>query len=303
MVISREYVFQSYSEIFFRIKFLLDLRRILLITMVATKDDIASQNIAGKLISDFGFSEAASSTDGQTYWTTFERRELKLVVVEGELVYLQNHPAFSSSNLVIFLSRHESRNGAKLLTAHVPGNLFEASFGGIAGKVSIAPANAARAALVEMRRAKKRLAREEFQVSYEGTHHGPSLDVPALFVEIGSTQEEWSSPKAAEAVACAAMAAATCNEEVEAAVALGGSHCNSRLTNHSLDSPLAFGHIIPSYAFSRLNADIVRHCIDRTLESNPTLILDWKGIDGKQREGLVELLKQLNIPFRRLAEY
>jgi D-aminoacyl-tRNA deacylase len=271
--------------------------------MVATKSDAASQNIANRLISDFGFLETARSTDGQTYSAAFERREIKLVVVEGELVYFQYLPVFSSSDLVIFLSRHESRNGAPLLTAHVPGNLFEASFGGIAGKVSIAPANAVRAALIEMRREKKRLNLEQFQVSYEGTHHGPSLDVPALFVEIGSTQEEWSSPEAAEAVAHAAMAAATCEEEVEAAVALGGSHCNSRLTNHSLDSPIAFGHIIPSYAFSRLNANIVKHCIDRTLESNPTLILDWKGIDGKQREGLMELLKQLDIPFRRLAEY
>ena len=274
-----------------------------MITFIASKDDDASQNIARRLISEFGFSETSGQTDGHTYDATFEGRELQLVFVEGELVYLQHFPAFSSSELVIFLSRHESRNGVPLLTAHVPGNLFEAGFGGIAGKVSIAPANAARSALIEMFREKKRLNLERFQVSCEGTHHGPSLDVPALFVEIGSSKQEWSSPEAAEIVAHAAMAAATCKEKVEVAVALGGSHCNSRLTNHSLNSPIAFGHILPSYTFNRLTANIVRHCIERTLESNPMLILDWKGIDGKQREGLVELLRFFDIPVRRLAEY
>lgn len=225
------------------------------------------------------------------------------MMVEGELVYLQDFPIFTSAELVIFVSRHESRSGVPLLSVHVPGNLSRADFGGISNKVSVAPANAMRAALLEMERQRVRLGLEEFRVYYEGTHHGPSLDVPTMFVEIGSTEEEWASTKAGEAVAHAAMAAVTNREKVEAAVGLGGSHCNSRLTSLSLRSEVAFGHIIPSYAFGGLTPETVAQCLERTLEQGPTLILDWKGIDGRQRNGLMRVLEQLPFPVRRLAEY
>lgn len=237
------------------------------------------------------------------YQATLEGKEIRLVVVDGELVYLQDFPMFASAELVVFVSRHQSRNGAPILSVHVPGNLSHADFGGISNKVSIAPANAMRAALLEMERQRTRLRLEEFRVYYEGTHHGPSLDVPALFVEIGSTEKEWAIPEAGEAVAHGAMAAATGKERAEVAVGIGGSHCNRRLTNHSLRSRVAFGHMIPSYAFDELTPEIVTQCVERTLEGNPTLVLDWKGIGGRQRDGLIRVLNQLQYPIRRLAEY
>jgi len=265
---------------------------------------VASSNIASNLISTYHFEEAAEKTYGlSVYQTTLEGKEIRLVTVEGELVYLQDFPMFSSAELVVFVSRHQSKNGTPILSVHVPGNLSHADFGGVSNKVSVAPANAMRAALLEMERQRTRLGLREFRVYYEGTHHGPSLDVPALFVEIGSTEKEWAIPKAGEAVAHAAMAAISNRERVEAAVGIGGSHCNSRLTSHSLRSPVAFGHIIPSYAFEGLTPEIITQCVERTLEENPTLILDWKGIDGKQREGLMTILNKLQFPVRRLAEY
>ncbi|KAK1311046.1 D-aminoacyl-tRNA deacylase [Acorus calamus] len=41
----------------------------------------------------------------------------------------------------------------------------------------------------------------EFEVTLEGTHHGPTVDTPTLFVEIGSTEEYWKRQDAAQAVA------------------------------------------------------------------------------------------------------
>lgn len=264
---------------------------------------MASSNIASHIISLYRFEKAAEHDGPPMYRGVLGGKDVGLVIVEGELVYLQDFPMFSSAELVVFVSRHQSRSGVPLLSVHVPGNLFHADFGGVSGKVSVAPANAMRAAILEMERQRTRLELEEFRVYYEGTHHGPSLDVPALFVEIGSTEKEWAIPKAGEAVAHAAIAAVTNKEGVEAAVGIGGSHCNSRLTNHGLRSPVAFGHIIPSYAFEGLTPEIVSLCVERTLEKNPTLVLDWKGIDGRQRDGLMKILDQLQYPVRRLAEY
>jgi len=37
---------------------------------------------------------------------------------------------------------------------------------------------------------------EKYQVTLEGTHHGPYADIPSCFVEIGSSESEWSEEEA-----------------------------------------------------------------------------------------------------------
>ena len=41
----------------------------------------------------------------------------------------------------------------------------------------------------------------QFELTLEVTHHGPWLEVPALFIEIGSTKETWPHEGAAELLA------------------------------------------------------------------------------------------------------
>ena len=72
----------------------------------------------------------------------------------------------------------------------------------------------------------------DYEVSYECTHHGPSLNVPTMFVELGSSPQQWSDTKAAEAVAKAAMQAIAnfgVSEE-KAALGIGGTHYNQQFT-------------------------------------------------------------------------
>ena len=39
------------------------------------------------------------------------------------------------------------------------------------------------------------------QVTFEATHHGPTLNAPAMFCEIGSSEEQWDRQDAAQAMA------------------------------------------------------------------------------------------------------
>jgi D-aminoacyl-tRNA deacylase len=275
-----------------------------MILVVASRDDMASWNIASRLIADNGFEETSDTFHGKSTYRLFTaNKEVRLLTVEGELVNLQELSRPNEVELIVFVSRHESRSGNPILSVHVPGNLGEAEFGGIPGKVSIAPTNAMYSALRKMAEERTRLGLKEFEVYYEGTHHGPSLDVPSLFVEIGSTVEEWTNPQAGEAVAEAAMAAIECTSHLESAVGVGGSHCNRRLTSLSLEQKVAFGHIIPSYAFKWLTPELIQNCVQRTLEKDPTIILDWKGIDGKNRAELQRVLEKVPYRIRRVAEY
>ena len=37
---------------------------------------------------------------------------------------------------------------------------------------------------------------KNFQITLECTHHGPFIDKPCIFIEIGSTENEWKNRKA-----------------------------------------------------------------------------------------------------------
>jgi D-aminoacyl-tRNA deacylase len=141
-----------------------------------------------------------------------------------------------------------------------------------------------------------------YEVSYECTHHGPSLNVPTMFVELGSSPQRWSDSKAAEAVAKAAMQAIA-NFHVSnhaAAVGIGGPHYNPKFTEMALHDEAVFGHMIPKYAVSHVDAEILNQCIERTLEKVDHAVLDWKGIRGNDKPRILDALAEINFPYNKV---
>jgi D-aminoacyl-tRNA deacylase len=142
----------------------------------------------------------------------------------------------------------------------------------------------------------------DYEVSYECTHHGPSFDVPTMFVELGSSPRQWSDVKAAEAVARAAMQAIA-NFHVsdqEAAVGIGGPHYNQRFTQMALNDEAVFGHMIPKYALPSIDAATLQECVERTVEKTTCAILDWKGIKSQDKRRLLNALAELGIPHKKV---
>ncbi len=139
-----------------------------------------------------------------------------------------------------------------------------------------------------------------YEVSYECTHHGPSLDVPTMFVELGSSPKQWTDIKAAEAVARAAIAAVSKQSRYAAVLGVGGPHYNAKFTRIALTTPIAFGHIIPKYAVSRVDTEMVKQCVERTLEKVESVILDWKGIKGADKGELRAILNEIGIPVEKV---
>ena len=52
-----------------------------------------------------------------------------------------------------------------------------------------------------LRELKRRPPGCSFEVTYEVTHHGPYLETPTLFIEIGSSEATWGDRDAARAIA------------------------------------------------------------------------------------------------------
>ncbi|MEM2169448.1 MAG: D-aminoacyl-tRNA deacylase [Candidatus Bathyarchaeia archaeon] len=268
---------------------------------MASRTDAAGLNIAGKLIEKFGFRKSEEKILGYPAYVKDLRRseETKLVLVEEDLVNMQSIPLLSGLRMIIFISRHSSKSGTPTLSVHTPGNIGEAALGGIPRKVSISPASAMKAALIEMKAARDEMGLA-YEVSYECTHHGPSLNVPAMFVELGSTPEQWRDQRAAEAVARGAMAAAENEIIYPAALGIGGQHYNEKFTRIALTSDTAFGHMIPKYALHEVNEDIIRQCIEMTVERVDKIIVDWKGIKGEDKQPLLEILKKIGLRIERV---
>lgn len=273
-----------------------------MILIVASTKDVASMNIRQQLLTHYDFEESKEKIhNNPIYRKTTNKNEVKLVTINEEPIYYQAITNHFTPQLIIYLSRHSSKSGTPTLSVHTPGNLTtQAQKGGKPKKTSIAPANAMKKALLEMAQQKNTLSLN-YEVSYECTHHGPSLDVAAMFVELGSSPTQWKDKKAAEAVAHAAMAPISKRSKYSpVAIGIGGPHYSRKFSRMALEGSFAFGHMIPKYAISQVDAEVIKQCVKRTVEKVETIILDWKGIKGADKEGLAEALKEVGVPTQKV---
>ena len=277
-----------------------------MILIVASSRDMASLNIKKQILNSYNFKETAENFQGNLIYTTeVNGKDIKLVTLRDESIYAQNITEFfPNSELIVFISRHSSVSGTPTLSTHTPGNLAEAKLGGIPSKVSVSPANAMRDAIKVMMRLKEEM-QLDYEVSYECTHHGPSLNAPTMFAELGSSPKQWKDLKAAEAVAHATMEAVSnfSNFPAKAVIGIGGPHYNNKFTRMALKNDLAFGHMIPKYALPNIDLEILKQCVERTLERVELAVLDWKGIKGEHKPKLVEMLKKIDMPFKKVKHY
>ncbi|MCX8151048.1 MAG: hypothetical protein N3D85_06075 [Candidatus Bathyarchaeota archaeon] len=269
-----------------------------MILLVYSNQDTAGTNIARCILKRQVFTASNQTCHSRTVYTTNINQQLvTLVAITDEAVNAQNLPeSFPNSSLIIFLSRHSSQSGKPTLSVHTPGNFAEAKLGGLADTLSVSPANAMHIALKALNQQKQQ-RNLCYEVSYECTHHGPSLNVPTMFVELGSTPTQWRDLHASDAVAQAVleMIGSLNESSVPAVVGIGGPHYNQKFTKMALNNEAAFGHIVPKHAVSLLNIELLSQCIQKTAEKTSCVILDWKGIKSQDKPGLLSLLKETDL--------
>ena len=177
-----------------------------MILLVASNKDVASLNIKEQILNHYPFRKTAKMfQQNPVYTADINGKTVNLVTLKEESVKAQDLPdKFPNAKLIVFISRHSSQSGKPTLSVHAPGNFGDAELGGLPRRLSISPALAMQNALKALMHYKEKL-NLNYEVSFECTHHGPSLNVPSMFVELGSSAEQWSDLKAAEAVAHSAM--------------------------------------------------------------------------------------------------
>ena len=272
-----------------------------MILFIASKRDAAAINIAEKLIANHGFECSIETYDGNPVFSMKlpNGKTANLIYIGIDSISTQSTVFPSPAELLVFLSRHKSLSGKPTLSVHTPGNLGKAELGGLPRTVSVSPASTMKEALKAMKAAKEE-AGLEYEVCYECTHHGPSLNVPTMFVELGSSEEQWADKDAAEAVARGAFAAASIKTIYPTVLGIGGPHYNAKFTREALETEIAFGHIVPKYAVKELDSEVLQQCVSRTVEPVKKVVLDWKGITGADKKQLLRLLAETNLEIKKI---
>jgi len=261
----------------------------LAVLIIASKLDEAAQNIARELVRLKDF-RPVLGTSGEL----FEQRGVFLKYVDTDGILTNNLDVKVKVDLVIFASRHRSEKGEPTLTVHWPGNATSrADFGGNPKSLSLADPPRLRAALLALDAARE--ARKlTYAVSLEATHHGPTeLDVPTLFMEVGSTEREWNDTQAAATVSEAIWKTATEPVPGKNAVGFGGGHYCNKQSLAIRNDGYAFGHILSKYFFEEYDEEIVRMAFNRTVGECHTAVIDWKGVRGPERAKLLHTLEEM----------
>ncbi len=260
--------------------------------IVTSQQDIAGSNVYAELRDIF-------SKHGEFEGKPILRKGgVWLIATEKPLPSASHLDEYFDAEYYVFASRHRSKSRERTLTVHAPGNLGErADVGGRPRELAYVNADAMKVALTELEkyRAEHSL---DYRVSLEATHHGPTeLKKPVLFVEVGSTKNEWEDDEAVSAVAGAALAAAENTRSFEKAICIGGSHYAPLHTRLALGSDIALGHVIPSHAIDSLTVDVLRSAVERTKASFG--YLDWKGMKAGGRSKVAALAFELGLALKR----
>ena len=236
--------------------------------VVCSEVDTASVNIRDRMLEAGTFEEVG----------TFEGRPVlhghggHLVTIGEESLYRNNLDAevFTSLGVqhsaVVYLSRHSSATGLESLTVHPIGNFSHARFGGFFRQLVRSCPGGMTSALRRMHALAKE-AGLPHQVSFEVTHHGPYLNTPTFFIEIGSDEAAWLEEAPARVVAETVLGV---EPEASGSILLGvgGGHYAPRHTDVALAKDVSYSHIIPSHAISSLGNQTLDKMLDYVCEAS-----------------------------------
>lgn len=169
---------------------------------------------------------------------------------------------------VVFLSKHSSASGDATLTVHPIGNYHDNKFGGKEKKlVKSSPALMSDA----LRRIISYNDMTDFKICFEVTHHGPWLEKPTFFIEIGSDERNWENERAAKILAEAILDNAS-NDYINA-VGIAGGHYAPRFSEMVTDFKINFGHMIPNYQLENSDDEDLLRMIDNACKYTDTNIV------------------------------
>jgi D-aminoacyl-tRNA deacylase len=207
------------------------------------------------------------------------------------------------ADFFIFATKHKAQAGVPSLSVHTQGNWARAEFGGRDNMLCVSPACYLKEGLIKLNEWAGELKDRGFDIIQECTHHGPYIEKPSMFIEVGSTEKDWENMDAARVVARVIHHLVN-NEPMHCrtAVGMGGLHHTPSFKRIVLESEFALGHVCPRYMLEHLTKEMVLQAIDKTMPRAELVILDWKGLKGS-KERIMQILGEINIEVKRTHSF
>jgi D-aminoacyl-tRNA deacylase len=266
--------------------------------IVASKKDLAGINITTQLSQFRPNPLMKSMSDGPSY---------DFYLIEESQVYTESLDLekINKYDFIIFASKHQSEKKEKTLSLHAPGNWRNADFGGEPGKVCPASAIFNKFMFEKLMKNREKFNLTDYKVSLEVTHHGPLIEKPCVFIEIGSGEEDWKDRRAGFAIA------KTIDETIsefkenpyrEVAIGLGGPHYCPNFNKIQAKSNVAISHIIPNYVMP-ITEEMILEAVKKTKEEVDFAVLDWKGLgQSDKRQEVIDILEKNYISWKKTSD-
>ncbi len=269
-----------------------------MIGIVYSKLDQAGVNMASHIIKKYDFGKSEDSQHEKYQNDIAKIYEVDVFAYKADIA-----DSFKCSDLV-FLSGHASGASIEAFTTHSLGNWRqEAPFGGLPKQLSFASP-------VLMLEALRNINKIEFEIqkTYEGTHHGPFLKTPSLFVELGGTEQMLANKS------CAAMVADAAYETIvnfvkgetefkKVVVGIGGTHYPEKFSKLAIEKGYAFSHIMPKYAITNEdgsdNLSILEQTLIRSDREPDRAVIDWKSLNSISKERTLRKLEEMGLDYEK----
>lgn len=250
------------------------------VLIISSTRDPASTNIKKALLKKTNWEETDIFYENTVYRHS-KMKDIIIITINDRKITHENLDEEVEEKLgikpkqAIFISRHTSKTGHPTLTVHPIGNFGTAEFGGET-KTLCKSSPRLMAHLLRLINKNAKPTQLEHQICLEVTHHGPHMSIPSLFVEVGSTEEEWEKQEPADIIAESILELLDSYHyeedlpsDIPVLIGIGGGHYAPRFTDVILEKKAAFGHMIPRYHIDAGNID--NEMFEKALQATPNV--------------------------------
>ena len=272
------------------------------IALIISTRDYAGLNIQRALFEHAPFKEQKEPFENKpTHEWKNNLHTVKTYMTDDWCVEAENIDArigWLECELVIFPITHRSAEGVPSLTVHAPGNWDEAKLGGKPGYLPPTHASLMKFALQTLR---KEAEGTDHKITMEATHHGPYVEKPIFFIEIGSGEAEWKNPAMGDIIAKTLVHVLSQPiPECRIAFGIGGPHYMPNFGHIVLETDIAVGHVCPKHHLPHLDEEMMQNAM--TASQASFALLDWKGM-GAEKERITAMLEKMNIKWEKTGKY
>ncbi len=296
--------------------------------IIISTEDQASMNIRENFLSDnlMKFKELDTLWHGhpvlelemvvakRDWGPFFVKNKIYLGLTECPLIFLDDiklNKTDINPDLLIFASRHRSETARPAFLTHTTGNWNDkAALGGNPNEICEASAFLLKSAFLSLQEQTHTKKMTDFMVDLEVTHHGPTnLERPLVFVELGSSEKEWGIKKAGLLVAHAILG--TClkyseymeKKAPQIGIGFGGTHYAPQFRKLIAFNDVSVSYICPKYYIQNLDKSFIDQMINNTMEKVEFFVIDWKGTNSADKQHLMPILEDYDIPIKKTKDF